>query len=439
MDSVVGERRDEAFDLIERGLDQLLKEGLEPTVSTDAIALIRRTERVGSRVDAVRSQLLEEIEDTGAHGPDGHFSAKVMVRHVGQLSNGEAAARAAAVKALRHMPQLKEAYEAGEVGTCQVRRISRTYANPRVRQHLVDAEGPFTTLAGLESYKEFDKHLTEWTALTDEDGTADTSQANHRNRKLQASQDLDLGWRVNGRCGSLDGAEFTETHDKFIEAELKHDLAEAAERHGPGVKITKDMLTRTDGQRSWDAFMAIVRQAKASKPGSKSPGIVTTIVADHTTWSRELDRLLGLDVAPRDPFDPRYRCETLGGIRIDAREMFAASLAGQFRRAVVDAAGVTIDLSRKERFFVRNARLAVQLSSPHCLWPGCQVPTTSCEIDHITQWAEQADGTGGGHTNPRNGEPFCGYHNRLKETGYTVTRDDDGIWRIYRRDGTEIT
>jgi hypothetical protein len=438
MDSVASEKRDEAFDLIDRGLDQLLKGGLEPANGREAAALIRRTERLGARLDAASVELLAAIEDTGTYAPDGHFSAKVMVRHVGKLSNHEAAARAATAKALRSLPHLADAHQTGEVGTCQVRRIARTYANQRVRDQLIEADEPFTTLAALESYDEFHKHISQWETLADEDGTADSSKACHRNRKFQLSQDLDLGWSTKGRCGSLDGAQFKEIHDKFIEAELMRDFAFAREQRGPEVKITKDMLSRTDAQRSWDALTAMAQQAMATKPGGKQPGFVTNIVIDELTWTRELDRHLGRDVAARDPFDSSSRCETIDGKQIDRREAFAVSVADNFRRAVVDSAGVTIDLSRRDRFFVRNARLAVQLASTHCMWPGCLVPTASCQVDHIEGWAEQADGTGGGETNPHNGEPFCGYHNRVKETGYVVSRDDEGRLHIFGRDGTEI-
>jgi len=41
-------------------------------------------------------------------------------------------------------------------------------------------------------------------------------------------------------------------------------------------------------------------------------------------------------------------------------------------------------------------------------------------------------------TNPANGGPACGFHNRWKQTGYRVHRDPHGNWHTYRPDGTEI-
>ena len=40
---------------------------------------------------------------------------------------------------------------------------------------------------------------------------------------------------------------------------------------------------------------------------------------------------------------------------------------------------------------------------------------------------------------PANGGPACGRHNRIKNRGYTVHRDDDGNWHVHRPDGSELT
>ena len=45
----------------------------------------------------------------------------------------------------------------------------------------------------------------------------------------------------------------------------------------------------------------------------------------------------------------------------------------------------------------------------------------------------------GGSTSPGNGGPACGTHNRHKERGFSVRRDEAGHWHTYRPDGTEIT
>jgi hypothetical protein len=129
-----------------------------------------------------------------------------------------------------------------------------------------------------------------------------------------------------------------------------------------------------------------------------------------------------------------HRCSSLDGRPVDTREAVAAALVGDVRRVVVGADGVVIDLGRRRRLFTGAAQLAVRLSSIHCYWPGCNVPVTQCQTDHLIPWADR----GGGSTNPGNGGPACGRHNRLKERGFSVLRDQTGGWHVTRPDGTKI-
>ncbi len=172
--------------------------------------------------------------------------------------------------------------------------------------------------------------------------------------------------------------------------------------------------------------------------------ITTDVVMDDETFERETLRLASEDpdeiIGANDPTRTDYACHTLTGHRLHARSAVARALHGFLRRNVIGANGVTIDLGRR-RLFTGYARLAAQLSASECYWPGCHVNVSQCQIDHLTPHAQSRDrggGEGGGLTNPHNGAPCCGKHNRLKEHGYTVTRLDDGTIHIQRPDGTTL-
>ena len=102
------------------------------------------------------------------------------------------------------------------------------------------------------------------------------------------------------------------------------------------------------------------------------------------------------------------------------------------RRVVQNAAGVTINMSKDVRLFTGLARLGVQLTTTECYWPGCHVPTSRCQIDHLRPASR------GGMTEQLNGLPACQRHNRFKERGYTVSRADDGTIRITTPTGETI-
>jgi hypothetical protein len=129
-----------------------------------------------------------------------------------------------------------------------------------------------------------------------------------------------------------------------------------------------------------------------------------------------------------------FRCGTLDGHPLDPAEVAAAALIGRVRRVVVGADGVVLDMSRIHRFFTGPRQLAVFLSESTCYWTGCNTPGSWCQADHLDAF----NGPRRGSTNPGNGGPACGRHNRFKEHGFTVHRDERGRWHIYRPDGTEI-
>ncbi|CAN5162816.1 hypothetical protein BH20ACT3_BH20ACT3_06690 [soil metagenome] len=123
------------------------------------------------------------------------------------------------------------------------------------------------------------------------------------------------------------------------------------------------------------------------------------------------------------------------GSPIDPTEAVATALIDHIRRVVIGADSVVIDLGRRRRCFTGAAQLAARLAATECYWPGCHVPVTDCQIDHLIGWADRA----GGSTNPGNRAPACGRHNRYKQRGYRVHRDPTGRWHTLRPDGTEIT
>jgi len=90
---------------------------------------------------------------------------------------------------------------------------------------------------------------------------------------------------------------------------------------------------------------------------------------------------------------------------------------------------VTIDHSRTVRLFAGPAANAVRATQTRCYWPGCEIPISNCQIDHLKP------DRSGGTTDPANGGGACGKHNRYKETGYTVHRKPDGTWNVIRPDG----
>ena len=219
-----------------------------------------------------------------------------------------------------------------------------------------------------------------------------------------------------------------EIFEQYIEAELAADWEKAKAELG-GEACFAD-LPRTDAQRRADALWQIFQDAAAAEPGAVAPGYVHNIVWDATTFEEMVARLDDQHV-PQPLDHETYRCETLDGRPLEPTEAVVNATVSAVRRVLIDARSVTIDLGQS-RLFTGNARHAVQLSSTCCVWPGCEVPASKCEIDHLHDHAR------GGPTSPVNGAVMCGKHNRWKQKGFTVQRDQAGNWHTYRPTGDQI-
>jgi hypothetical protein len=475
MASVADPEQAAAVDATRSGLAGLRSLGLHLTSVDDAYALTRDIETCAREVRALQLQVLEEIERSGLHHADGHRSPMILVRRAANLSKPESKRRAKAVRMLRAMPLVAAGFAIGRVGACQVDRIARTFGNRRVRAALVAADEDVAVLAARLPYPEFDAKLTDWERLTDEDGAADRSERNNENRTASMTHEFDGSWRLQAGCGGLQGAEMHDIFDHYIEAEVLADWAQA--RAAKGEEATVDDLPRTDGQRRMDALYRIFCDAAghvASMPGGTQ--ICTELIIDQKTFERHLRRACGDDpepdarlatfftdlIATTAPSDGRFapdapepsgasgeddrghhvapdagrefRSGAIDGHPIHPSEIVAAALAHHVRRVVMSRTGVVVEMGRRERLFTGARRTAIQLMSATCVWPGCEVPVSHCQGDHIDGWAAPTRGP----TNPSNGCPLCAKHNRWKEQGFRVVRDDKGRWHIHRPDGTEI-
>ena len=455
----------EALQQISAGLDQLACADVRPVGVADALQLTREVEVAHRRLTAMRLRTLTAVERGGWHRPDGHANASVWLRHSARTSTGDARSAAQSARAMVDLPCVAQAFIAGRFSPAHLGRIARVHGNDRIQEQLLDPEegldAKFADLAARCSYHQFDAALTAWERLADEDGARQRAERNHARRDLRLHQGLDGSCTLQGGAGAADGVRLQDVLRHFERAEWLADWDEARQRLGDATTVAD--LARTDAQRRWDALMALIElaaAAEAARPGG-SP-IETIVVIDHETYQRELARLAGevpgsVDPAVRDavldlPGDLApapatvgdesnhpigFRCASVDGWPIEPTEAVVVGLLGRFRRAVMGADGVTIDLGRRARLFTGSAQLAVRLSATHCVWPGCLVPTSECQTDHLRPWTP-ADGSPGGATEPANGAPLCGRHNRHKHHGYRLHRDRNGTWHTTRPDGTEI-
>ena len=436
-----------AFDglaLMHAGVAKVLHTDFDTHHLPEALELIESVEVLARQVDAARAQVLASIDRTGVHAVDGHRSAKPMVANTAKLSGGEADARRKMARVLDVLPRIARLFYSGEISTCMVRRLGRAYANPRVRDLMVEADPWFAEHALNDTYEFFDLVVSQWVELADQDGAERADKRHERARNHVMNQDEAGQWTWKGSSSAYDGAITKDIFDAFERVEFDVDWQWAVDNYGDQANSTH--MPRTAAQRRADAFAKVhVYAAKALK-AETGHTITTDIVIDDETVERETLRSVGENpdvvMGANNPTRDDYVCRTLTGHRLHARSAVARALLGYLRRNVIGADSVTIDLGRR-RLFTGYARLAAQLNASECYWPGCHVNVSNCQVDHLTPHSNRdAPGgldPGGGLTNPANAGPCCGKHNRHKERGYTVTRLEDGTIHIQRPDGTTLS
>ena len=322
-----------------------------------------------------------------------------------------------------------EVWRSGGLSVDKAGLLGFAYANPRTRDAFLDDQPWFLEKARRLSVPKLRRAVSKWVDVHDLDGSKPAPDPSHQRRKANlVFEHFAKAWKLEAWFGSLQGSFFDQTLRGYIKAEFAADWAAAQKIHGDATCI--DLLARTPAQRRADALCQMAADAVNSDKPSAPVKRVHVIVWAAETFEEMLRRFAGATPALLDP--DTYNVSDLDGNPVEAGDAFADALVSSVRRAVVNAAGVTIDMGRETRLFTGLARLGINIASNECYWPGCHTPTTACQGEHLRPAAQ------GGPTNQINGLPGCGFHNRTKEHGYTVTRTRDGTITITAPNGDTI-
>jgi uncharacterized protein DUF222 len=390
-------------------------------------------ERARRLVEAAIVDVLDEADRRRRYVADGHVSVRGWAQALTNCSRGETMRRLQTMRALRDLESWRAALRAGDVGVDQVRELARVHANPRCAGQLPASEQALLAHAQRLDFEEFRIIVRRWESLADADGAHRDHELTHDRRNAHLVE-LDGCYHLEGHGGAVQGSAMQTIFERFCDAEFASDWAEVRERFGDAACAA--LMDRTDAQRRFDAVHAIFLAAASTSADERRPEPSVNVIVDHQTLEEHLAHAAGGPKTTPDPSSfERRRCETDTGVPLDPADVVAAVLIGQVRRVVFDSTGVVINLGRSRRVFTGGARDAVLLQHRRCLWPGCGLPARRSQIDHMNPWGPATRGT----TDPANGTPLCGRHNRWKNRGYRTWRDPDGQWHLVRPDGTEMT
>jgi hypothetical protein len=150
--------------------------------------------------------------------------------------------------------------------------------------------------------------------------------------------------------------------------------------------------TRTMDQLRTDVFLDLLEGSHAHPTKTSGGGVDLQI---------SLPTLLGVD-------ELAVEIPGLGPVLAQVGRNIAAQSDGEWRYAITDTDGTILDVGLMPRRPTTALKRLVQAQHRTCVFPGCRVPSTGCDLDHTVAVND------GGPTTNDNLAPLCRHHHRAK-------------------------
>ncbi|MFV1960319.1 MAG: DUF222 domain-containing protein [Acidimicrobiia bacterium] len=183
-----------------------------------------------------------------------------------------------------------------------------------------------------------------------------------------------------------------------------------------GLKHSDD--PRTADQIRADVFLDLLSGAELNDAGSRA---VVDIRVDLAT-------LTGANDNPAE-------IPGFGPVIADiARRVVQEQQNAEWRYTITDDNGLVVTTGITRRRPSAAQKRDVQAAYPTCVFLGCRMPATDCDLDHNLAWAD------GGPTTEENLAPLCRHDHIVRHNGWTIKRLPDGSYQWTSRLGhTYIT
>jgi len=330
---------------------------------------LRELQRLGSRVEARRAELIAVADRRGIPGRRGFGSSTAWLMALSGDPAAVCRSRLGVATSLQTMPETRAAFAAGVVSECRVRLLAEVQA--LAPEQFARDEATLVSEVAATPSQRLPQVLSEWRRSTDPEGAeADTGRVFAR-RALHLSDAWSGMLHLNGDLDPEGGA--------VVLAALRC-LAE------PPALDAQD--TRTPAQCRADALVEICRRHLDGKPGSGSSRPHLTVTVPWETLKQ------GSGVVDTE----------IGPISSEAARRLACDAT--ISRIIVQADGSPAEAGHSRRVIPPALRRALDLRDQGCTHPGCDIPARWCDAHHIQHWAD------GGRTESANLRLLCRKHHR---------------------------
>jgi Domain of unknown function (DUF222)/HNH endonuclease len=370
------------LDAMTATIDQLRASGPEAFADAGSIEALQR---LHARLESFVTESVAAFDAAGNWETDGARNAASWLVFRCQLPRGEARRQIRRGRALRHLPITAEAWARGSINGADV-DVMGSLRTETTEEVLARDERMLVDQAEGLRYDQFARAAAYWRQLADPDGADEDGERRRARRDVYLVNSFEGMWfgkmNLDPIAGSIVSAELERIEGLLFEA----DWADARRRLGREPQVTD--LARTPGQRRADALVEMATRSRTCPADGRRPVPLYTVLVGWETLHGRICQLEDGTVVPPGSL--------LGGLGVADLER------------VVFAPGRRVEVSRSNRLFTGATRRAIEVRDQECAHPFCDVPSPSCQVDHIQPWAA------GGPTTQENGRLLCGDHNRMR-------------------------
>jgi hypothetical protein len=331
------------------------------------------------QAQAAQAAAVGEFDRRGGADADGAASTACWLRDRIGATDREARSLLGLARSLERLPAMAAAFTSGAVSAAHMRLVAAA-ARPLDPATVAAGDAFLAETARRLDAARFAVVVRRWQATVAPADFERDTQRRYDARWLTVSHTFGGMRDVTGMLDPEGGAALESAIDALVAA-----------------NPTDDPRTR-DQQRA-DALVDLVHLALTHGllpvAGGHRPEIV--VVADTTALAP------AADTGPRTA--PPVEVADVGPVTPAAFDRLTCD--SRFRRLLLDALAVPVELSRATRTVPPSLRKLVSLRDGHCRYPGCPRGAAYCEAHHVVHWRH------GGRTDATNLVLLCRYHHHL--------------------------
>jgi hypothetical protein len=360
---------------------------------TDLVAALDHVHAICASAHLLQSYVLAEINGRGLPAAQGATSTTAWLRGHQRISPTAAARQVHFAKALPTLPALAAAMACGVVNAEQAQVIARAIGelpaglDPALK---ADAEAFMVQAAARLDPVQLRTAGAHLLSTIDPDRAEQHEREALERAEKRAARDRYFTLTPLGDGRTRLSGILSEEAAAIVNAAMQP-LCRPADPHDQ----------RTLAQRRADALRDICELSMATGllPGNRGEKTTMTVTVPFDLVDQELgDGLLDT------------------GEKVSAEKVRRMACDAAIIPAVLDGAGMPLDVGRIRRLFQGAIRKALELRDGGCAFPGCDRPPKWCDAHHAISWCK------GGKTCLANGVLLCGHHHRLIH---------QGEWQVY--------